>query len=115
MGISPVSGCLFSSISESLYNLSYSPQAADQCNFSAIAYEFVKEGLLIYECEISDSKAQVRALTNIIGTLLNCRNFPTEDYEALITKTAQVSLCVIWWGSNEHSVRVVFCVLANMN
>mmetsp|Transcript_33134 Transcript_33134/g.72297 ORF Transcript_33134/g.72297 Transcript_33134/m.72297 type:complete len:820 (-) Transcript_33134:19-2478(-) len=64
-------------------------QAADQCNFSAIAYEFVKEGLLIYECEVSDSKAQVRALTNIIGTLLNCRNFPTEDYEALITKTAQ--------------------------
>jgi hypothetical protein len=64
-------------------------QAADQCNFSAIAYEFVKEGLLIYECEISDSKAQIRALTNIIGTLLNCRNFPTEDYEALITKTAQ--------------------------
>jgi vacuolar protein sorting-associated protein 35 len=66
-----------------------SAQAADACNFSAIAYEFVKEGLLIYECEISDSKAQVRALTGIIGTLLNCKNFPTEDYEALITKTAQ--------------------------
>lgn len=64
-------------------------QAADSCNFSAIAYEFVKEGLLIYESEISDSKAQVRALTAIIGTLLNCKNFPTEDYEALITKTAQ--------------------------
>ena len=65
-------------------------QAADACNFSAIAYEFVKEGLLIYECEISESKSQVRALTAIVGTLLNCRNFPTEDYEALITKTAQV-------------------------
>mmetsp|Transcript_11180 Transcript_11180/g.17014 ORF Transcript_11180/g.17014 Transcript_11180/m.17014 type:complete len:385 (+) Transcript_11180:1394-2548(+) len=64
-------------------------QAADACNFSAIAYEFVKEGLLIYECEISESKSQVRALTAIVGTLLNCRNFPTEDYEALITKTAQ--------------------------
>jgi vacuolar protein sorting-associated protein 35 len=64
-------------------------QAADECNFSAIAYEFVKEGLLIYECELTDSKTQVRALTSIIGTLLNCRHFPTEDYEALITKTAQ--------------------------
>lgn len=64
-------------------------QAADQCGFHAIAYEFVKEGLLIYECEITESKTQVRALTMIIGSLLNCRQFPTEDYEALITKTAQ--------------------------
>lgn len=66
-------------------------QAADECNYSAIAYEFIKEGLLVYECEITDSKTQVVALTSIIGTLLNCRNFPTEDYEALITKTAQYS------------------------
>ncbi len=44
---------------------------------------------MIYECELTDSKAQLRALTAIIGTLLNCRHFPTEDYEALITKTAQ--------------------------
>jgi len=32
----------------------------------------------------------VRALTFIIGTLLNCLNFSVEDYEALITKIAQV-------------------------
>mmetsp|Transcript_5371 Transcript_5371/g.8855 ORF Transcript_5371/g.8855 Transcript_5371/m.8855 type:complete len:812 (+) Transcript_5371:25-2460(+) len=68
-----------------------SAQAADECQFSAIAYEFIKEGLLVYECEITDSKTQVTALTSIIGTLLNCRHFPTEDYEALITKTAQYS------------------------
>lgn len=37
-------------------------QAADECNYSAIAYEFVKEGLLIYESEVSDSKAQVRSI-----------------------------------------------------
>jgi vacuolar protein sorting-associated protein 35 len=68
-----------------------SAQAADECQYSAIAYEFVKEGLLVYETEISDSKTQVNALTSIIGTLLNCKHFPTEDYEALITKTAQYS------------------------
>jgi vacuolar protein sorting-associated protein 35 len=49
----------------------------------------VKEGLLIYEAEITESKAQVNALTSIICTLLNCKHFPSEDYEALITKTAQ--------------------------
>eukprot|EP00595_Chromulina_sp_UTEXLB2642_P002619 CAMPEP_0196761808 /NCGR_PEP_ID=MMETSP1095-20130614/1108_1 /TAXON_ID=96789 ORGANISM="Chromulina nebulosa, Strain UTEXLB2642" /NCGR_SAMPLE_ID=MMETSP1095 /ASSEMBLY_ACC=CAM_ASM_000446 /LENGTH=807 /DNA_ID=CAMNT_0042111787 /DNA_START=37 /DNA_END=2460 /DNA_ORIENTATION=+ len=66
-----------------------SSQAADQCSYPAIAYEFVKEALLIYESDITDSKSQVRALTSVIGTLLNCANFPNEDYEALITKVAQ--------------------------
>lgn len=64
-------------------------QCADQCLYPAIAYEFVKEGLLIYESDISDSKSQVRVLTTVIGTLLNCAHFPSEDYEALITKAAQ--------------------------
>lgn len=66
-------------------------QAADDCGYHAIAYEFAKESLLIYECEITDSRAQVHALTSFIGTLLNCKNFPAEDYEALITKIAQYS------------------------
>jgi vacuolar protein sorting-associated protein 35 len=35
-------------------------QAADDCGFHAIAYEFAKEALLIYECEITDSRNQVR-------------------------------------------------------
>ena len=28
-------------------------------------------------------------LTQAVGTLLSCRHFPKEDYEALITKVAQ--------------------------
>jgi len=64
----------------------YPLQATDEGGFPAIAYEFVKEALLLYESEISDSKVQVQALTEVIGTLLNCQNFPTEDYEALIHK-----------------------------
>lgn len=66
-------------------------QAADEFAYSAIAYEFLKEALLIYESDISDSKSQVRSLTIIIGTLLSCTNFSTDDYEALITKVAQYS------------------------
>ena len=49
----------------------------------------MKDAFLLYEIEISDSKAQVRCLSAVIGTLLNCKNFSDEDYEALITKAAQ--------------------------
>ena len=49
----------------------------------------MKDSFVLYESEISDSKAQVRCLTAIIGSLLNCKNFSDEDYEALITKAAQ--------------------------
>lgn len=66
-----------------------SAQAADECGFNAIAYEFVKEALLLYESDVSENKAQVRALTAVVGTLLQCKHFPTEDYETLITKVAQ--------------------------
>jgi vacuolar protein sorting-associated protein 35 len=49
----------------------------------------MKDAFLLYESEITDSKTQVRSLTAIVGSLLNCKNFTEEDYEALITKAAQ--------------------------
>jgi Vacuolar protein sorting-associated protein 35 len=58
----------------------------------------------IYESDITDSKAQVRALTGVIGTLLNCKHFPQEDYEALITKVAQVCMYVYMY------VRIYVCM-----
>lgn len=66
-------------------------QAADECKFNQIAYQFATEALLIYESEIVDSKVQPRALTTAVGTLLHCKNFTTEDYETLITRVAQYS------------------------
>lgn len=94
-------------------------QGADECGFSAIAYEFVASALTYYEDEIADSKAQVRALTLIIGSLMNCRNFEANDYDALVTKTTQyaakllkkpdqcrlVSMCShMFWSPKEVSV-----------
>ena len=70
-------------------SLSLFMKAADECQYHAISYEFIKDAFLLYESEISDSKAQVRSLTAIVGSLLNCRYFTVEDYEALITKAAQ--------------------------
>ena len=43
----------------------------------------------MYEDELSDSKAQVRALVSMAGTLLSCEGFDPVDYDALATKTAQ--------------------------
>jgi len=44
-------------------------QAADVCNLETIAYEFVTQALLIYEENISDSKAQLAAISLIVSTL----------------------------------------------
>eukprot|EP00577_Skeletonema_sp_RCC1716_P004207 CAMPEP_0113382090 /NCGR_PEP_ID=MMETSP0013_2-20120614/5651_1 /TAXON_ID=2843 ORGANISM="Skeletonema costatum, Strain 1716" /NCGR_SAMPLE_ID=MMETSP0013_2 /ASSEMBLY_ACC=CAM_ASM_000158 /LENGTH=1333 /DNA_ID=CAMNT_0000264563 /DNA_START=196 /DNA_END=4197 /DNA_ORIENTATION=- /assembly_acc=CAM_ASM_000158 len=60
-------------------------------DFSSISYDFLTQAFLVYEDEITESSAQVRAITSIVGTLLSCRTFEKTDYEALITKTAQYS------------------------
>ena len=65
--------------------------AASIAPFQAIAYEFMKEALILYETDITDSKAQVRVLKAIIGTLLNCGNFSAEDYDNVTTKLCQYS------------------------
>ncbi|KAL7553060.1 hypothetical protein ACHAWF_016309 [Thalassiosira exigua] len=59
--------------------------------FSSIAYDFLTQAFLVYEDEISESQAQLRAITSIVGSILACRTFERTDYEALITKTAQYS------------------------
>ena len=66
-------------------------KAADNCSYKAIAYEFMTQAFLIYEDEISDSKAQVKTLTMMVGTLTTFKNFDPEDYDSLITKTTQYS------------------------
>jgi vacuolar protein sorting-associated protein 35 len=68
----------------------YAAQVADDANkYHAITYEFAKEALLLHEGPITDSKAQVRSLSSIVGSLLTLRHLPVEDYEALVTKVAQ--------------------------
>ena len=64
---------------------------SSSAEFTSIAYDFLTQAFLVYEDEITESNAQVRAITSIVGTLLACRTFEKTDYEALITKTAQYS------------------------
>uniref|UniRef100_A0A7S2MWL0 Uncharacterized protein n=1 Tax=Helicotheca tamesis TaxID=374047 RepID=A0A7S2MWL0_9STRA len=58
-------------------------------DYSAISYEFIAQAFQLYEDEISESKAQQRSIELVVGTLLSCKTFEKDDYEALITKTAQ--------------------------
>jgi vacuolar protein sorting-associated protein 35 len=66
-----------------------STNKASSSEFSGIAYDFMTQAFLVYEDEISESKAQMRSITSIVGSLLSCKTFERSDYEALITKTAQ--------------------------
>eukprot|EP01117_Protostelium_nocturnum_P004958 TRINITY_DN1795_c0_g1_i1.p1 TRINITY_DN1795_c0_g1~~TRINITY_DN1795_c0_g1_i1.p1 ORF type:complete len:786 (+),score=276.23 TRINITY_DN1795_c0_g1_i1:83-2440(+) len=65
-------------------------QAANICgdNFETIAYEFIKDALVIYEEQISDSAAQLNALILTIGTLQSLNLFTEESYETFTGKTA---------------------------
>ena len=60
--------------------------AADECCFPQIAYELFKDAPILFETEIETEKAKVRALIDMIGTLLNCTNFTAEDYDIITTK-----------------------------
>jgi vacuolar protein sorting-associated protein 35 len=51
-----------------------------------LCYEFFVEAFTMYEESISESKAQVHAITQIISTLYKTTVFGFENYETLITK-----------------------------
>lgn len=57
-------------------------------NYETVAYEFMSQAFTLYEEEISDSKAQLAAITLIIGTLERMRCFTEENHGPLRTKCA---------------------------
>jgi vacuolar protein sorting-associated protein 35 len=63
-------------------------QTADYCGFEDLAYEFYVQSFSVYEESISDSRAQLQAITTIIGTLQSARIFPKDSYDTLSTKAA---------------------------
>ena len=62
--------------------------AADEAGLEELAYEFAVQAFTIYEESISESRAQLQAITLIIGTLQATRVFGTDNYDTLITKAA---------------------------
>eukprot|EP00456_Euglypha_rotunda_P081987 TRINITY_DN803_c0_g1_i5.p1 TRINITY_DN803_c0_g1~~TRINITY_DN803_c0_g1_i5.p1 ORF type:complete len:714 (+),score=128.95 TRINITY_DN803_c0_g1_i5:239-2143(+) len=62
---------------------------ADVVGFEAISYEFLTQAFLVYEDEISDSKAQINAITYMVSCLTTFRSFGKENYDTLVTKATQ--------------------------
>ncbi|EAU93279.2 vacuolar protein sorting-associated protein 35 [Coprinopsis cinerea okayama7 len=63
-------------------------QIADECGFEDLAYDFYVQAFSVYEDSISESRAQLQAITLIIGTLAGAKVFGVDNYDTLITKAA---------------------------
>ncbi|MCL4121914.1 UNVERIFIED_CONTAM: hypothetical protein GTU68_005500 [Idotea baltica] len=57
-------------------------------NHETVAYEFMSQAFSLYEDEISDSKAQLAAMTLIISTFQKMKCFSEENHEPLRTQCA---------------------------
>ncbi|GAA6009377.1 retromer subunit VPS35 [Rhodotorula paludigena] len=62
--------------------------AADETGHEELAYEFAVQAFTIYEESISESRAQLQAITAIVGALQLARVFGDDNYDTLITKAA---------------------------
>ncbi|OCF38322.1 vacuolar protein sorting-associated protein VPS35 [Kwoniella heveanensis CBS 569] len=63
-------------------------QVADDCRLEELTYEFFVQAFVIYEESISESRAQLQAITGIISALQTSRVFGSDNYDTLITKAA---------------------------
>ncbi|KAI0005311.1 vacuolar protein sorting-associated protein 35 [Russula compacta] len=63
-------------------------QIADECGFEDLAYDLYVEAFTVYEEGISESRAQLQAITLVIGTLQGARVFGVDNFDTLITKAA---------------------------
>jgi len=68
---------------------------SDETDFAPIAYELLTQAYALYEEQITEEKAQYRCANAMCGTLLASSSISKEDYERLITKTAQFSAKII--------------------
>ncbi|KAF8641524.1 hypothetical protein AX16_009902 [Volvariella volvacea WC 439] len=63
-------------------------QIADECGFEDLTYDLYVQAFSVYEDSISESRAQLQAITLIIGTLAGAKVFTVDNYDTLITKAA---------------------------
>lgn len=63
-------------------------QISDECGFEDLTYDLYVQAFTVYEESISESRAQLQAITLIIGTLQGAKVFGVDNYDTLITKAA---------------------------
>ncbi|WFD31527.1 retromer complex subunit Vps35 [Malassezia sp. CBS 17886] len=61
---------------------------ADDSGLEELAYEFYVQAFTVYEESVSDSRAQLQAITLVIGTLYKARAFSPDNYLSLASKAA---------------------------
>ena len=54
-------------------------QIADECGFENLTYDMYVDAFTVYEDSISESRAQLQAITLIIGTLQGAREFSEDN------------------------------------
>ena len=67
----------------------------DETDYAPISYELLTQAIGLYEELISDGRIQYRCIIALSGTLLTLQSVNKEDYESLITKTAQFSAKIL--------------------
>ena len=78
-------------------------QLADEYSYTALAYEFYKEGFLLYECEITETKAQIRCLTAMIGSLLTSKNLSNIDNSTSTNNSINNTMATVTGLNNNNS------------
>ena len=63
-------------------------QIADESGFEDHAYDLYVQAFSVYEDNISESHAQLQAITLVIGTLAGAKVFNVDNFDTLITKPA---------------------------
>jgi vacuolar protein sorting-associated protein 35 len=104
-------------------------EAANDCDLEPVSYEFFTQAYILYEEEISDSKAQVTAIHLIIGTLQRMHIFGVENRDTLTHKATGYSAKLLkkpdqcravyacshlFWVDDQENIkdgeRVLFCL-----
>mmetsp|Transcript_9766 Transcript_9766/g.19141 ORF Transcript_9766/g.19141 Transcript_9766/m.19141 type:complete len:766 (+) Transcript_9766:3139-5436(+) len=81
--------------------------ADPQSRYEDTIFEFASEALLIYEDEVSTSESKQTALQLISGTLIGLKYFSDDNYETLITNTAQY--CARLLKKQDQCASIVQC------
>ena len=66
-----------------------STKVVDGTDMAAISYELLRLAMTLYEDRITDVKSQCRCITSFSGSILALKSVSKENYESLITRTAQ--------------------------
>lgn len=64
-------------------------QISNECDFEDLTYEFFVQAFSVYEESISESRAQLQAISLIIKTLHGSTVFGPDNYDTLVTQAAR--------------------------